>query len=103
MRCLLVGITPNEPRREKMGLLTYANSKASGEPAHSRSLVRSFAVCYRFHQGLLFIKSKQHSFWRVCADAQARLKLCCLHMSEGPFSHVAAQIYIQRVGGTEQP
>ena len=32
-------------------------------------------------------KSKQQSFWRDCANVQARLKICCLHMSEGPFSH----------------
>ena len=35
-----------EPRREKMDLRTYANSKAPGEPAHPRSLARSFAVCF---------------------------------------------------------
>ena len=30
---------------EKMGLRTYANSKASGDPAHPSSLARRFAVC----------------------------------------------------------
>ena len=25
------------------------------------------------------------SFWRYCADVQSHLKLCCLHMSKGPF------------------
>ena len=32
-------------------------------------------------------KSKQQSFLQDCVDAQACLKLCCLPMSEGPFSH----------------
>ena len=66
--------------REKMDFRTYASSKASGEPAHSRSLTRSFAVCLKFYQGVLFIKSKQLNFWRDCSDAQAPLKLCCLHV-----------------------
>ena len=84
-------------RREKIGLQTYASSKASGEPAHPRSLVRSFAVYLKIYQGLLFIKSKQQSFWRDCADAQAPLKLCCLHMSEGPFSYDAPHLGYARV------
>ena len=75
----------------------YASSKASGEPAHRRSLVRSFAVYLNIYQGLLFIKSKQQSFWRDCADAQAPLKLCCLHMSEGPFSYDAPHLGYARV------
>ena len=36
--------------------------------------------------------SNHQSFCRDCVDAQARLKLCCLHMSEGPFSHDATQM-----------
>ena len=88
------------PHREKMGLQTYANSKASGEPVRPRSLARSFTVCWKFHQGLLFIKSKQQSFWRDCADVQARLKRCCLHMSEGPFSHDAAHLVHDNSKGT---
>ena len=47
----------NEPRREKMGLRTYANSKASGEPAHPCSLASSFAVCLKFYKGLLLVKA----------------------------------------------
>ena len=46
-------IYKREQRREKIGLRTYANSKASGKPAHPRSLARSFAVCLKFYQGLL--------------------------------------------------
>ena len=38
-----------EPRREKMGLRTYANSKTSGKPAHLRSLARGFAVCFELY------------------------------------------------------
>ena len=39
-----------------MGLRTYANSKASGEPAHPRSLARSFALCLELYQGLQLVK-----------------------------------------------
>ena len=46
-----------EPLREKMYLRTYANSKASGEPAHPHSFARSFVVCLKFHQDLLFVKA----------------------------------------------
>ena len=45
----------SKPRREKMGLRTHANSKASGEPVHPRSLARSFAVCLKFYQDLLLM------------------------------------------------
>ena len=45
----------HKPRREKMGLQTYANGKASGEPAHPYSLTRSFTVCLKFNQGLLLV------------------------------------------------
>ena len=47
-----------EARRGKMGLRTYANSKAFGKPAHPRSLARSFTVCLTFYQGKLFANSK---------------------------------------------
>ena len=52
------------------------------------------ALLFVFTQtvGLKETLSKEQSFLRVCADAQARLKLCCLHMSEGPFSHDAAHL-----------
>ena len=43
--------------RRNVGLRTYANSKASGEPAHPRSLARSFAVCHKFYQGVLLVKA----------------------------------------------
>ena len=33
-----------EPAHEIMILITYATSEGSGEPAHPRSLVRTFAV-----------------------------------------------------------
>ena len=46
-----------EPRREQMGLRTFANSKASGEPTHPHSLARSFAVCLELYQGLLLVKA----------------------------------------------
>ena len=50
----------DEPRREKMGLMTYANSKALGKPAHPRSLARSFAVCFLMKYAFikLYTKSK---------------------------------------------
>ena len=38
--------------------------------------------------------SNQQSFWWDCADAQARLKLCCLHMSKGSFSHDVAHVLV---------
>ena len=41
------GQLDNKLRREKMDLPTYANSKASGEPAHPPSLASSFAICFR--------------------------------------------------------
>ena len=34
----------NGPAHGKMVLITWANSKGSGEPAHPRSLTRVFAV-----------------------------------------------------------
>ena len=34
----------NEPARVKKILITYTKSEGSGEPAHSRSLTRTFAV-----------------------------------------------------------
>ena len=37
-------------------------------------------------------ESKQQRFWRDCADAQASMKLCCLYMSEDPFSHDVAYV-----------
>ena len=48
-----------EPCREKMILRTYANSKASGELVHPRSLARSFAVCLKLYQGLPFVKANR--------------------------------------------
>ena len=36
---------PNEPAHEIIVLITKATSEGSGEPAHSRSLARAFAVC----------------------------------------------------------
>ena len=74
------------------GLRTYANSKASGKPAHLRSLARSFAVC-------LSCNIKIYCLWKQTAKlhdqdreqmCQGHLKLCCLHMSKGPFSHKMA-------------
>ena len=41
---------------------------------------------------------KQQRFRQDCTDAQARLKLCCLRMSEGPFSHGAAHLYSRCYG-----
>ena len=40
--------TINEPRREKMGLRTYANSKASGESVHPRSLAKAMLFAISF-------------------------------------------------------
>ena len=56
-----------EPRREKMGLRTVQTAKLQS------------------HQKLCLLLSQA-----VNLDAQARLKLCCLHVSEGPFFHNAA-------------
>ena len=66
------------------------SSFLSGSAITSISVSPEALLLAKFHQGLLFIKSKQQNFWRDYADAQARLRLCCLHMSEGPFSHDAA-------------
>ena len=44
-------------RHEKIGLRTYANSKASGEPAHPHRLASSFAVCFELYQGLLLMEA----------------------------------------------
>ena len=49
--------TNTEPRLEKMGLRTYANSEVSGEPVDPRSLSRTFAVCLELYQGLLLVKA----------------------------------------------
>ena len=46
-----------EQRGEKMGVMTYANNKASGKRMHPRSLTRCFAICLKFSQGLLLAKS----------------------------------------------
>ena len=35
---------------EKKAFIAYAKSKGSGEPAHSRSLARTYAVCSRKRQ-----------------------------------------------------
>ena len=36
--------TINEPAHEILVLIKYATSEGTGEPAHSRSLARAFAV-----------------------------------------------------------
>ena len=59
----------DELRHEKMGLWTYANSKASGKPAHPRSLARSFAVCLKFYQDLLLLKANSKA-----SDETARMR-----------------------------
>ena len=34
----------NEPRHEKMCLMSYANNKGADQPAHPRSLISAFVV-----------------------------------------------------------
>ena len=76
-------------RKRAFGHIQTAKPQASLPSVQSRQklcclpkVISRPTVCNSNHQ----------SFCRDCVDAQARLKLCCLHMSEGPFSHDATQM-----------
>ena len=43
-------------------------------------------------QGCKCSSPGQRRLWSDCTDAQADLSLCWAHMSEGTFSHIAAQM-----------
>ena len=82
----------NEPGHEKMYLMSYANNKGAGPPAHPRSLISAFVV--RCLDSIISLDSIAGVSRLQLASVSAQAGLC-LAWSETPedtFCHVAAQI-----------
>ena len=86
----------NKPQLEKtyMYLLTCAPNEDSDQTAHPRSLIRVFVVRLRKLCILDYPKCTEWRFWSDCANAQAGPKLHWEHISEGTFSDVVDQIWV---------
>ena len=80
---------------QKRYLRTCAPSEDSDQPAHPRSLIRIFTGRILERQGYNVCSCEQRRLRSDCADAQADLSLRWLHVSEGTFSHFAAQILVE--------
>ena len=44
--CLLIGLKPYRPRREKTCLRGVANNKGADQPAHPHSLISTFVILF---------------------------------------------------------
>ena len=71
-----------EPQRQKTYLRTCAPSEDSDQPAHSRSLIRTFTRRILDSQGCKVSSWGRRILWSYCAHAQADLSLRWAHMSE---------------------
>ena len=81
-----------EPQRQKKYLRICAPIEDSDQPAHSRDLIRLFTDHILDSQGCKFLHADNEDR-SDCADAQADLSVCLVHMSEGAFSHVAYRLF----------
>ena len=66
--------------REK-GTSDFPSSQRSSVHAKHTSIISVIDVSF----WPFAYESEQHRFWRDCAEAQARLNLCCSHMLKRPF------------------
>ena len=75
-----------------MYLRIFAHSEDSDQPAHSRRLIRIFTVRILNSQGCKVSSCGQRRLWSDSVESQrADLSLRWVQISEGTFSHVAAQ------------
>ena len=81
-----------EPQREKTYLQTCAPNEDSDQPAHPRSLIKIFTGRVLDSQGCEVSWCGQWRLRSDCATAQVDLSVHWAHMSEVPFSDVAAHL-----------
>ena len=80
--------TTNEPRHEISNTVVYANSKASDQPAHTRSLIRAFAsrlnILYSMSVKLQTEHHLEFLSLKVAAKARLSLRLTKCHIDGMP-------------------
>ena len=76
---VLADLKPNEPRQDISNNVVCATSKASDQPAHSRSLIKAFAgrlnVLWQFNYWL-------NTIWSFLAEQEAAQARLSLHLSK---------------------
>ena len=88
-----------KPHRERMGFRTYGNRKKSRRACQSAQSCQKLCCLLSQALDLAITEGKQQSFLQDCVDVQTRLKLCCLHMSEGLFSHDTSHLAVTKYIG----
>ena len=81
-----------EPRHKKTCLWEFPTKSDSDWSAQLQKLAWGFNFWLQKLETLHYLGSEQQRRWSDCADAQADLRLCCLHMTLDRFSHGPAHI-----------
>ena len=88
------GFYPNKPGHEKTCLMSYANNKGAGQPAHPRSLISAFVVRSLDSAMSLVSVTKISSLLLASVAEQASLSLTWSETPEDMFSHDETPIIV---------
>ena len=75
-------------------VMSYANNKGADQPAHPRSLISAFVVCFLDSVMSLVSVTKLSSFMLASVAEQASLSLTWSETPEDPFSHDEAHMVL---------
>ena len=89
-----------EPPHDKNNEMACAPSDDSGQPGHTPSLIKVFAVRMKKAWVLSYPMSAQRRLWSDWADVQADLSLRWAHRSFCWLCHEAAHLYFQQCGSS---
>ena len=84
-----------EPVHEISNNVACATSKASDQPAHTRSLIRAFSSSLEYFMSVKLLT--EHHFEFLSLKGEAAEALPSLHLSNCWKSHVAALLFFQIV------
>ena len=85
-----------EPAHDKTNKMACAPSEDSDQPGHPPSLIRVFAICVKKAWVLSYPLSTLQRLWSDCADAQADLILCWVHLPFCWFCRVLAHMILSQ-------